>query len=140
MRQRADELKREIESAVENLIKCRNNPALVDAINVRQQELDGITAQLLGAEPGSISSEVDGIRRFALSQLGTVRSLLTDDVQKARAVLARHVTTIRMVPERGAKKGYRAEGEWNLLGGYPEDKKCVRMVAGGGFEPPTFGL
>jgi hypothetical protein len=43
MRQRADELKREITSAVTNLIACNNNPALVDAINTRQQELDDIT-------------------------------------------------------------------------------------------------
>ncbi len=31
---------------------------------------------------------------------------------------------------------------WNLLGGYsrPETLECVWMVAGDGFEPPTFGL
>ena len=37
-------------------------------------------------------------------------------------------------------------GQWNLLGGYTGElnqngaEKRVRMVAGGGFEPPTFGL
>jgi hypothetical protein len=52
-----------------------------------------------------------------------------------------------MRPQTEGKKGhYVAVGEWNLLGGYqgfgaPETtEKRVRMVAGGGFEPPTFGL
>jgi hypothetical protein len=43
MWQRADELKREIGSAVSNLIACNNNPVLLDAINTRQRELDEIT-------------------------------------------------------------------------------------------------
>jgi cell division protein FtsB len=56
MRQRADELKREIATAVTNLIACNNNPALVDAINTRQRELDDITRQLLSTEPDSVSA------------------------------------------------------------------------------------
>ena len=42
---------------------------------------------------------------------------------------------------------YIAEGTWDLLGtdplapifGVPADGR-IRLVAGGGFEPPTFGL
>ena len=79
-------------------------------------------------------------------QLGEIRQLLSADVQKAKAELEKHVTSIRMVPQLEGKKGhYIAEGEWNLMGGYGEEAgdsatKCIRMVAGGGFEPPTFGL
>ena len=42
----------------------------------------------------------------------------------------------------GKSAHYEAEGTWDLLGGYPTDggKKRVPLVAGGGFEPPTFGL
>jgi hypothetical protein len=53
-----------------------------------------------------------------------------------------------MQPQAEGKKGhYVAIGEWNLLGGYAEGlgnqesaEKRVRMVAGEGFEPSTFGL
>ena len=50
-----------------------------------------------------------------------------------------------MLPETGDGRGkYVAEGQWNLLGGYQEGSSLaderVRLVAGGGFEPPTFGL
>ena len=146
MRQRAEELKREIASAVTNLIACNNNPALVQAINTRQQELDDITRQILSAEPDSISAEIGRIRQFVTRQLGDIRQLLKVDIQKANAELEKHVTEIRMVPQVEGKKGfYVAEGEWNLLGGYGEDAgnsapKRVWMVAGGGFEPPTLGL
>ena len=146
MRQRADDLKREIASAVMNLIACNNNPALVDAINTRQQELDDITRQLLSAEPDSVSAEIGRIRQFVTRQLGDIRQLLKVDVQKAKAELEMHVTSIRMIPQVEGKKGhYVAEGEWNLLGGYGEEAgnpatKRIRMVAGVGFEPTTFGL
>ncbi len=51
----------------------------------------------------------------------------------------------RMVPKSEGKEGhYVAIGEWNLLGGFEESEPVnaerVRMVAGEGFEPSTFGL
>ncbi len=122
------------------------NPTLIHQIDTRQQELDDITRQLLSAEPNSISAEIGRIRQFVVGQLGDIRQLLTVDVQKAKAELEKHATTIRMVPQVEGKKGYYvAEGEWNLLGGYGEDAgnsatKRIRMVAGEGFEPSTFGL
>lgn len=121
MRQRSEEIKQELEAAVSNLIACNNNPTLVAAINRRQQELDEITRQLLGAEPDSVSAEIGRIRQFVTGQLGGIRQLLQVDVQKAKAELKKHVTEIRMLPQVEGKKGhYVAEGEWNLLGGYGE--------------------
>jgi site-specific DNA recombinase len=146
MRQRAEELKREIESAVANLIVCNHNPVLVEAINTRQQELDDITRQLLSTEPDSVSAEIGRIRKFVTGQLGGIRQVLKVDVQKAKAELEKHVSEIRMVPQVEGKKGhYIAEGEWDLLGGFGESAgtpptKRIRMVAGVGFEPTTFGL
>ena len=146
MRQRAEELKREIESAVANLIVCKHNPVLVEAINTRQQELDNITRQILTTEPDSISAEIGRIRQFVSGQLGNIRQLLKVDVQKAKAELEKHVSKIRMVPQVEGNKGYYiAEGQWDLLGGYDGDAgnpatKRIRMVAGEGFEPSTFGL
>ena len=146
MRQRAEAIKEELENLVANLAVCRHAPALVEAINARQQELDEITRQILTTEPDSISAEIGRIRKFVTGQLGDIRQLLNVDVQKAKAELEKHVKEIRMVPQVEGKKGfYVAEGEWNLLGGYGEEAatpttKRIRMVAGGGFEPPTFGL
>jgi hypothetical protein len=90
--------------------------------------------------------EIGHIRQFVTRQLADIRQLLKVDVQKAKAELEKHVTSIRMVPQVEGKKGhYIAEGEWDLLGGYGERArnpatKRIRMVAGEGFEPSTFGL
>ena len=78
-------------------------------------------------------------------RLGDIRSLLNADVKRAKAELAKHVGSIQMQPQAEGRKGhYVAVGEWNLLGGFTGElegaEKRVRMVAGGGFEPPTFGL
>ena len=83
---------------------------------------DDITRQLLSAEPDSISAEVRRIRLYVSGQLDDIRQLLKVDVQKAKAVLEEHVTSIRMIPQIDGKRGhYIAEGEWDLLGGYGED-------------------
>ena len=56
---------------------------------------------------------------------------------------------VQMYPtEDGEGWCYLAEGTWDLMGnapvgptlGQPEDGWRFEMVAGGGFEPPTFGL
>ena len=132
------------------MLQLRHNAAppraLVKAINARQRELDEITRRLLSTEPDSISGEVGRIRQFVTRQVGDIRHLLKVDVQKAKAVLEKHVTSIRMVPQVEGEKGhYVAEGKWNLLGGYGEEAgnratKRIRLVAGEGFEPSTFGL
>ena len=100
--------------------------------------MKAITGQLLAGEWGSVSSQVGQIRQFVTERLGNIRGLLAADVQRAKAELARHISTIEMIPQGAGRKGhYIAAGEWDLLGG---DEKRVRVVAGEGFEPSTFGL
>ena len=147
MRLRAQELQDEMNNLAAALALCKTpNPTIIHQIDTRQQEYDDITRHLLSAEPNSISAEIGRIRQFVNGQLSDIRLLLVADVQKAKAELAKHVGEIRMVPQVEGKKGYYiAEGEWDLLGGYGEDAgtpptKRIRMVAGEGFEPSTFGL
>ena len=93
-----------------------------------------------------LDNKIGRIRQFVAGQLGGIRQILKVDVQKAKAELEKHVTSIRMVPQVGRKKGlYIADGEWNLLGGYGEEAGNPAtsrrgLVAGEGFEPSTFGL
>ena len=81
----------------------------------------------------------DELRRFALERMSVLPELLSADVPSARAELSRHVTQITMTPaEVSGSQHYVCQGDWNLLGSPIGGD--VRMVAGGGFEPPTFGL
>jgi site-specific DNA recombinase len=148
MRRRRENIQHELRNLVDTAARCGHSVTLVDAINERERELSEITQRLFASEPDSVSSEVEQIRRFVSERLGSIRKLLAADVERAKLELAKHVTEIRMIPQVLGKKGhYVASGEWNLLGGYSEPVeivggagKRVRMVAGGGFEPPTFGL
>jgi hypothetical protein len=148
MRRRREQIQEELRRLVEAIATCGHSPALVEAINSREQELGEITQRLFAAEPDSVSAHLSQIRRFVPERLASIRELLNADVCRAKTELAKHVEAIRMLPQSDGRKGhYIAAGEWNLLGGYenrPEleaiAEKRVRMVAGGGFEPPTFGL
>ena len=147
MRQRSAQIQQELRNLVGTVASCGHSPALVEAINEREQELQAIARRLLTSEPDSVSSQVTRMRHFVTERLGDIRQLLYADVGRAKAELAKHVSGIQMQPQRSGRKGhYIAAGEWNLLGGCPEGPALcptemrVRMVAGGGFEPPTFGL
>ena len=138
MRQRSEQIQQELRNLVAMTATCGPSPALIEGINQREQELKALTGQLLAGERGSVSSQVGQIRQFVTERLGNIRGLLAADVQRAKAELARHISTIEMIPQGAGRKGhYIAAGEWDLLG---REEKRVRMVAGEGFEPSTFGL
>jgi site-specific DNA recombinase len=138
MRLRSERIHGELGNLVSSLASCGPSTAIVEAINSREQELKEITRELVGTGSDSVSTHMAQARQFVTARLGNIRQLLASNVQKAKIELAQHVTQISMIPQREGKKGhYVADGEWNLVGGYAE---CVRMVAGDGFEPPTFGL
>ena len=146
------ERKRQLESEVQRLTKAvaegGHSKFLLEAISERERELQGITERLLSTGAGSVDAQVSEIQQFVTERLADLRKLLYGNVELARAELAKHVTEIRMIPHRTEQKGfYVAEGEWNLLGGYPKTGRArhlsgvrARLVAGVGFEPTTFGL
>ena len=111
---------------------------LLQAIAEREGELAEVE-RLRAAAGDSVNQDQDELRRFALEQLSALPELLSADVGRARAELAQHVTQITMTPaQANGTQHYFCQGDWNLLG--PTKAGDVRMVAGGGFEPPTFGL
>jgi site-specific DNA recombinase len=119
---------------------------LVEAINDRERQLRDITERLLSAGPGSLESHLSGIRQFVTKRLSDIQGLLSGETTLARAEIKKHLEEIRMTPQYGeGKPHYLAEGAWNLLGketgpSHNTAPLPIRMVAGGGFEPPTFGL
>ena len=97
-------------------------------------------------ESGSIQASLSELRQFVHSRLADVKRLLYADVQLARAELSKHVKEIVLRPaESDGNRYYVASGEWDFgecepwaMGG--SRRPHLEMVAGGGFEPPTFGL
>lgn len=145
MRQRSEDLQKEIGNLAATAAQCGPTPALVKEINTRQQELEGITRQLLSTEPDSISAEIRCVRHFVTGQLCGIQKLLHTDVLKAKLELEKHVKEVRMLPQTdGNKSYYVAEGTWYLMGGYgggaSPGHPHFGLVAGEGFEPSTFGL
>jgi hypothetical protein len=133
LRHRRDTIKGELRNLADAAARSGYSPTLIEAISEREQELDRITQSLFAAEPDSVSSEVERIRKFVTERLSNIRQILAADVDRARAELGMHVSEIRMIPQGQGKTGhYVAEGEWNLLGGYSLEsgEKRVRMVAG----------
>jgi site-specific DNA recombinase len=116
-----------------------HSAALLHAIAVRERELIEIETSLTQENDGFGKSSEE-LHQFVHDRLSSLRDLLSCDVPRARAELAKHVSQITMHPaEHKGDCHYVCQGDWNLLG----TLTCggdVRMVAGGGFEPPTFGL
>jgi hypothetical protein len=114
---REKELQQELHKLVDSVAQCGHSTALGEAINVRERELRDLTRQLWDTDSDSVSGRIAQIREFVTGQLGSIRGLLQADAPRAKAELAKHVGTIRMIPHTLGKHGYYvAEGEWDLLG------------------------
>jgi site-specific DNA recombinase len=142
-RERAQEKKKAFEEQLRRLTaavaESGHSSFLLQAIAEREGELAEVERLLAPAGDGN-SPEPDELRQFTLERLSALPQLLSADVPRARAELARHLTQITMMPaEMNGSQHYVCQGDWNLLGS-PANAGDVRMVAGGGFERPTFGL
>jgi hypothetical protein len=143
IQERRVQLEAELRRLVDAVAQNGASMFLLDAIREREKALGEITNQLLSAGPQSVEAELAEIRGFMTRRLADIRSLLAKNVPLARVELAKHVKEIRMQPSTvGAEKFYVAEGEWNLLGGFPGTGPTrqpsdwrVRMVAGGRIKP-----
>ena len=148
MRDRKQKLEGELRRLASTAAETGPSAFLVEAIHEREQQLRQITDQLLAGGEDSVDAHLSDIRKFVTQRLGDLRSLLAGDPVPARKELLKHVSEIRMIPQGGeGKPHYVAEGRWNLLGNEKDSSASlnavptqIRMVAGAGFEPATFGL
>jgi hypothetical protein len=140
--ERAVERKRKVEAELSRLIAAiadsGHSTFLIEAIDQRERELLNIDARLSASGSGLPPVQPSDVTDFVRDRLATLCDLLNSDVTQARAELLRHVEEIRLKPRQPDTGGeYAAEGDWNLLGTYPEKDRArhllgvrARLVAG----------
>jgi site-specific DNA recombinase len=120
MRQRREEIQRQLRNLVESVATLGHSATLVDAINARERELDEITQRLFASQP---------VWRCGTGQIG-IREARYGYSDESRG--------------RGQECPLCGSGDVEparrLLANYRAAEIRVRMVAGEGFEPSTFGL
>ena len=153
MRQRKEKLEGEIRNLTKAIAESGHSRFILDEIALRERQLDAITDRLLSSSPESVEARINEIRDHVEQEIAGLSDLLGSNPPVAKQELHRHLNAISMHPVKDNERGwyYEAEGSWNLLG---TDKKSpheepeaqdsneghLRMVAGAGFEPATFGL
>jgi site-specific DNA recombinase len=138
-RARRQELEEQVQRLTLAIAECGHSAALLEAIAGRERELRELD-RTLNPSKDLLVRNPDSLRDFVINQLAALPQLLALDVARARTELSRHVTHITLTPAASKEQpGYTCHGQWNLLG-TQDQAGDVRMVAGGGFEPPTFGL
>ena len=145
MRERKQKLEGELRRLAATAAETGPSAFLVEAIHEREQQLREITDQLLAQGDDSVEGHLADIRNFITERMENLRALLAGDQGPARKELLKHVSEIRMVPQAGnGKSHYVAEGSLHLLGNERDGSEAIptqiRVVAGAGFEPATFGL
>ena len=149
MRERKQKLEGELRRLAATAAETGPSAFLVEAIHERETQLRELSDQLLAGGANSVDAHLSNIRDFIVGKMGSLRELLAGDPAPARKELFKHVSEIRMMPQQvGNGKGhYIAKGEWKLLGNEQDALKAlesthreIRVVAGAGFEPATFGL
>jgi site-specific DNA recombinase len=107
-RKRRAEIESEVRRLTVAIAEGGHSAALLAAIAERERELATL------APPPVTMPKTDDLRGFVARQVTDLRSLVSEDVKRARLKLAQFVGEVRMVPTTA---GYVAEGNWNLLGG-----------------------
>lgn len=128
--------KRAVETEINRLTQAlaagggsRTPAAVIAAINDREEELRSISDRLLHGSHDSIQAQVRDLRKFVMSKLSDLRSLLYSDVPTAKAEILRHIDRIDLIPmEANGERFFVASGEWNLLGSSP----CTKSVGAAG--------
>jgi site-specific DNA recombinase len=148
MRLRKEKVEREIRNLAQAIAENGHSKYMLEEIAVREKEVAGITDQLLSFAPDSVQNQVEDVKRLVEDGIQDLHRLCSENSPAAKQELHSHLSAVRMYPSvDGESWHYIAEGTWDLLGTDPLAPKVrgseegrIRMVAGGGFEPPTFGL
>jgi hypothetical protein len=153
MRQRKEKLEGEIRNLTKAIAESGHSKFILDEIAVREREIGAITDRLLSSNAESVETRINEIRSHVEQEIAGLSDLLSSNPPVAKQELHRHLTAITMHPVKDTSRGwyYEAEGAWNLLGrdekapreepmAQDSDEGRLRMVAGAGFEPATFGL
>ena len=133
---RTRELEEELQRLTLAVAEGGHSSFLLEAIAARENELAELNDSLAHVSHG-FQNSTEELREFTKQRISDLPELLSQDVPRARAQLAKHVGPITLTPtESDGSRHYQCQGQWDLLG----NRGDVRMVAGGGFEPPTFAL
>jgi site-specific DNA recombinase len=137
MQLRKREIEQELMRLAAAIADSGHSRFVLDAMAERERELDQLAQRLQMVKRGDIEQHPGNIKDSVKTGLSNLLGLLNTDTARARAELAKHTTAIRMIPEKGVdgQLYFVAEGGWNVMGG-----THFGVVAGDGFEPPTFGL
>jgi hypothetical protein len=151
-RSRKEKLEREIRNFTNAIAEGGYSKSMVEAIAVREREIGAITDRLLSSNAESIEGRITEIRGFVGREIQKLSDLLNTNSPLVKPELHRHLSSITMHPVGdGGEWHYEVEGSWNLLGtdkNTPQEEQAaqdsdegrLRLVAGAGFEPATFGL
>ena len=121
---------------------------MLATLKQREGQLRAVCDRIASAEGANIDIDAEWLRKRISDELTALPALLNNDPERARTFLLSRVSEVRMVPTReDGEKFYVAETAW-LIGGNTKTAGAKLdgglsmpwMVAGGGFEPPTFGL
>jgi len=124
LRMERELLKEEISNIAGVIATGRHSPALIAELEKRERRLDEISEELLASDGRGIHARLREIEDFVLSRLKDLNGLLTGEIPRAKAELAKHCTDITLTPEG---KTYRLNGVWNWAD--------VRMVPGARHAP-----
>jgi len=145
---RKEKLEREIHNFTQAIAEGGPSKCLLCEIATREKKISSITDRLLASAPDSTDTRVEDLKREVENGTHTLGSLLRKNAPLTKQELHGHLLGVQMYPALdGEGWCYFAEGTWDLMGNAPVAKDFMQpqngrfvLVAGGGFEPPTFGL
>ncbi len=148
LQRKQNQTRLELTRLIDAVGKSGGSETLIDAVKKKESELKLVEKAIESLSSLNIAVDSKWLRKRITQEIDALPALLEFDPERARAFILEHVREIRMHPTfQDGKNFYVAEGEWfipeneNVTGAELNgDVRMPRSLAGGGFEPPTFGL
>jgi site-specific DNA recombinase len=161
---RRAELESELKNLTTAIAKAKASTSLLEAIADRERELRSVKTQLKAARDQQAATKLDGLYDHVISRLADIRSLVEQDVARAKLELGKHIDTLIVEPDP-CGGGYLIKGHYDLVGDrFPKTQAtslsegCGQnlfgrktktpaagafsygnpLVPGGGIEPPRY--
>ena len=145
LKKKEAQLRLELTRLAEAIASGSGSKTLMQTLSRKEEELERVTKTTSDLAGLQVPVELRWLRKRVVEEIEALPTLLNTDTERAKSHIIRRTSEIRMHPtEEQGEKFYIAEGEW-FIG---ENEKVTgashngdfRSLAGGGFEPPTFGL
>ena len=135
LRRERQQLQTKAERLADAIAEAGHSPVMLAKLASIEAQIADVDRRMDACKPRDLSAAIAEVRGFVYKNVRQLRSLLHDDAERSKPILARHIGQLVLNPkETPGGPVYEVSGDMDLL---PVSGDVMQVVARDGIEPPT---